>query len=345
MKKKWSAAIQIAAVYIGTVVGAGFATGKEIVEFFTQYGFIGLIGILFSGYLFIVLGSRLMVISATINATSYQELNDYLFGKTFAKVINIFMLVMLLLVCSVMLSGAGAVFSEQLLISKQIGITLTIFSTLVFLFFDSKGIFMVNTFAVPMMISFSFLLLTVSIGQPHFFEQALFIPTNEYGYKAVIAPFSYTALNLVLASAVLVPIASEVKDIPTIKLGAKLGGLFLTIIMVSSHLTLMMLPNLQEYSIPIATIMKQSISYLFGVYILVIYAEILTSIIGNVFGLQRQISQYIQWPSIIISFCIITFCSLLSLIEYKTLLNVLYPILGYFSIVFLILLWQRQVDE
>jgi len=343
MKKKWSAALQIAAVYVGTVVGAGFATGKEIVEFFTQYGFIGLVGILFSGYLFILLGSRMMVISANINATSYQELNTYLFGKTAAKFINIFMLVMLLLVCSVMLSGSGAVFSEQLLLSKHIGIFITIGLTIFFLLFDSKGIFIVNTFAVPIMISFSFLLLLFSITQPHFVEQALFIPPTDYGYKAVIAPFSYAALNLALASAVLVPIASEVKDIPTIKLGAKLGGLFLTMIMVASHLTLIMLPNVTEYSIPMATIMKQSIQFLFWIYILVIFAEILTSVIGNVFGLQRQISQYIKWPKIVICLIIISFCSLLSLVEYKTLLSILYPILGYLSIIFLVLLWQKKV--
>ncbi|MFL6516822.1 MAG: hypothetical protein ACJ8GL_01940, partial [Bacillus sp. (in: firmicutes)] len=39
MKRDWTQAFQIAAVYVGTVVGAGFATGKEIVEFFSRFGF------------------------------------------------------------------------------------------------------------------------------------------------------------------------------------------------------------------------------------------------------------------------------------------------------------------
>ncbi|MGK0698137.1 hypothetical protein ACR3I8_00415 [Priestia flexa] len=30
---KWKLTLQVAATYIGTVVGAGFATGKEIVQF------------------------------------------------------------------------------------------------------------------------------------------------------------------------------------------------------------------------------------------------------------------------------------------------------------------------
>ena len=118
MKTNWGAAFQIAAVYVGTVVGAGFATGREIVEFFSRFGFIGLIGMLMSGYILIFLGSKLMVISARINAKSYEEFNEYLFGKTFGKIINILLLFMLLGVSAVMLAGAGAVFEEQLGISK-----------------------------------------------------------------------------------------------------------------------------------------------------------------------------------------------------------------------------------
>ena len=95
-------------LYIGTIVGAGFATGKEIIEFFSQYGFIGLFGIFISGYLFIFFGIKMMVIAVRINAKSYEQLNNYLFGP-FSKLLNIFMLIMLIGVTSVMFSGAGAV--------------------------------------------------------------------------------------------------------------------------------------------------------------------------------------------------------------------------------------------
>ncbi|HZG73426.1 MAG TPA: hypothetical protein VEY51_17960, partial [Chondromyces sp.] len=58
--KNWYGGFQVAAVYIGTIIGAGFATGKEIVEFFSQYGLYGLFGMLFGGYLFISMGTKIM---------------------------------------------------------------------------------------------------------------------------------------------------------------------------------------------------------------------------------------------------------------------------------------------
>lgn len=345
MKTNWGAAFQIAAVYVGTVVGAGFATGREIVEFFTRFGFIGLVGILMSGYIFIFHGSKLMRISARIGAKSYQEFNEYLFGKFFGSIINILMLFMLLGVCAVMLSGAGAVFSEQLGLSKNIGLIVTVVLSIIVMLVGIKGLFAVNTIVVPLMIGFSFMLMIISLKLPNFLDQLLYIPYAEDGWKSVVAPFSYTALNLGLAQAVLVPVAAEIKDDQTVKWGGILGGLVLTIILLSSHFTLVMLPNIEIYEIPMAVIMKNLASGFYWIFILIIYGEIFTSVIGNLFGLERQIKTYLPLPSIVIVGFILAVSFLISLVPYGTLLSYLYPVFGYVSILFIILLWMKPLDE
>ncbi|MED1469735.1 GerAB/ArcD/ProY family transporter [Bacillus salipaludis] len=345
MKKNWTAAFQIAAVYVGTVVGAGFATGREIVEFFSRFGFFGLISILMSGYLLVVLGSKLMRIAAHINAKSYQELNEYLFGKWAGKVINIIMLVMLLGVSAVMLAGAGAVFEEQLGLSKNFGVLLTIFLSFIVMMTGTKGLFAVNSFVVPLMICFSLLLMGFSVKLPHFMDQFLFIPHVDDGWKSVVAPFSYTALNLALAQAVLVPIATEIKDDWTIKWGGILGGAALTLILLSSHFTLIMLPNLENYEIPMAIIMKQIAPFFYWIFVMVIYGEIFTSVIGNVFGLDRQLKQYVSVSTITSISGIFAISYVISMVNYGKLLSYLYPLFGYISLIFFILLWMKQLPN
>ena len=49
MKKETLKVFQIAVVFIGTIVGAGLASGKEITEFFTSFGYKSFIGIIFCG--------------------------------------------------------------------------------------------------------------------------------------------------------------------------------------------------------------------------------------------------------------------------------------------------------
>jgi len=343
VKNKWSAAIQLAAVYVGTVVGAGFATGREIVVFFSQYGFIGLLGILLSGFIFAYFGAKLMRISVKIKATSYQEVTIYLFGNIIGTIINFLLLLMLIGVCAVMFSGAGAVFEEQLGLNKSVGVIFTIVLSLLVMMVGTKGLFAVNTFVVPIMISFSFILFFLSVSLPGFFGEIFQMETVTW--KTITSPFSYTALNLALAIAVLVPAASEIGDEEAVKWGGILGGIALMMILISSHFSLIMLADVYQYSIPMATIMKNLAPQLSWVYILVIYGEIFSSVIGNIYGLERQLRSFVPLPSMVIIGGIIFVSYFISYVQYGTLLSFLYPIFGYISLVFLLFLWIKPIPK
>ncbi len=335
----------MAAVYVGTIIGAGFATGREIVEFFTRFGFIGLVGILISGYLFIFLGAKIMVKAHQIKAKSYEEFNEYLFGKWFSKFMNILMMLMLLGVTAVMLSGAGAVFEEQLEMNKQTGVLLSIFLGFIVMMIGMKGLFAVNTLVVPIMIIFNISIMLANIFEPDFIESLLKIPHADDGWKAVISPFSYAAFNLAMAQAVLVPVAAQVKDIKTVKYGGILGGILLTIILISSHFTLIMIPDVTSYEIPMAIVMKSMAGSLYGIYIFIIFGEIFTSIIGGVFGLEQQMANYWDGRRIFITLIIFVIIYLLSFFEYSQLLSYLYPLFGYLSLLFIILLWMKPSGD
>jgi uncharacterized membrane protein YkvI len=339
--KKIAGSFQIAAVYVGTVIGAGFATGREIVEFFTRFGFVGFIAILLSGYLFITMGTKIMLKSHDIKAKSFEEFNEYLFGKWFSKFMNIVMMIMLIGVSAVMLSGAGAVFQEQLLLPKQLGILLTIGLGFITMMVGIKGLFAVNTFVVPLMIVFNLFLMVYSVRNAAFLDAFLLIPHAEDGWKSVVAPFSYVAFNLAMAQAVLVPVAGEVKDRETIKYGGYLGGFFLTMILISSHITLVMIPDVTQYQIPMAVVMKSFVAGFYIIYIIIIYGEIFTSVIGGVFGLEKQLTNYWKGSSLMTFTGIFLMIYSLSFFEYSELLSYLYPLFGYMSLLFIILLWMK----
>ncbi|MGM0840970.1 MAG: YkvI family membrane protein [Bacillota bacterium] len=339
--KKLAGSFQIAAVYVGTVIGAGFATGREIVEFFTRFGFVGFIALLLSGYLFITMGTKIMLKSHDIKAKSFEEFNEYLFGKWFSKIMNIVMMIMLIGVSAVMLSGAGAVFQEQLLLPKQVGILLTIGLGFITMMVGIKGLFAVNTFVVPLMIVFNLFLMVYSVRNAAFLDAFLMIPHAEDGWKSVVAPFSYVAFNLAMAQAVLVPVAGEVKDRDTIKYGGYLGGIFLTLILISSHITLVMIPNVTQYQIPMAVVMKSFVAGFYMIYIIIIYGEIFTSVIGGVFGLEKQLTNYWKGSSLMTFTGIFLVIYSLSFFEYSELLSYLYPLFGYMSLLFIVLLWMK----
>ena len=63
MKKNIVSIFQTAAVFIGTIVGAGLASGQEITQFFSTYGYVSFWGILICGLIYIVVSSIIISIS------------------------------------------------------------------------------------------------------------------------------------------------------------------------------------------------------------------------------------------------------------------------------------------
>ena len=216
---------QVAAVYVGTVIGAGFATGKEIYEFFTQYGLYGLLGIFLSGFIFMRIGKKIMIISLHKNLKNYMEFNDWLFGKRISFFVNILFMGMLIGVTGIMMSGVGGLFEEQLGFSKIGGMVFTMFLSVVVMSWGTKGLLSINTFVVPAMILFNIVLMGVSLFHFNSVQIFLTIP-DQISWKLILSPFSYTAFNLALTQAILVPLAAEIQDENIIRKGANLGGLY-----------------------------------------------------------------------------------------------------------------------
>ncbi|PEZ03329.1 hypothetical protein CN326_18565 [Bacillus sp. AFS018417] len=342
--EQWKVAKKIAATYIGTVVGAGFATGREIVEFFTIHGTYGTIGILVSGIFFIWLGTKMMLLSSQIEAFSAQEFNKYLFGDIFGNVVNILLLLVLFGVTSVMLSGAGAVFEEQLRLPRQLGIFITILACIVIGSRGLQGVFEVNSLVVPIMMIF-----IVGLSITTFFHDATSLfnitPSENWNVKWITSPVTYVALNLSLAQSVLVPLASEVKDQKAIKWGGILGGAGLCLILLCSHLAILSVEQFYQYNIPMAEVVRRFNATFHFFFVLIIFGEVFTTLVGNVFGMTKQMQSITGWKSNIIIYFILLISYCFSYIGYSELLHMLYPVIGWISLILLPIIAFKQQQK
>lgn len=334
--KNQTAVFQIAATYIGTVIGAGFATGREIVEFFVTYGVTGLFGIFLCGVFFIWIGTKIMLLSHRNGFHSYEQLNDFLFGKKLGRIVNLFFLVILFGTTSVMAAGAGSIFHEQLGLSAQLGIFLLFGLCFLAMLKGLTGIFAVNSLVVPIMISFSLLVAFLTLGaDPGGSMENLVSSDSEPGW--LFSALMYVSLNLTLSQAVLVPLGGEVKDEGVIKRGGFWGGIGLTALLTISFFVLFQLPNVRGFDIPMAELVKAFGSFIHTLYVLVIFGEIFTTVIGNVFGLTRQIREWTRLPEQAIILFILFVCYWISQVDFSVLLSYLYRILGMIS--FLVLFY------
>ncbi|ASN06551.1 YkvI family membrane protein [Virgibacillus necropolis] len=336
----------LAATYVGTVVGAGFATGKEIVTFFSINGALGAIGIAISGLLFIVVGTKIMVISARIQAYSYQELNEYLFGSTIGKVVNIFIFLVVVCVTSVILSGAGAIFHEQLGLPYQLGVIATLLLSYIVLLKGLKGIYAINSYIVPLMIIFSlFVAGSIFNYYPHELLEQVIPDRFPEHLSWAVSPFAYSAFNLMTAQVVLVPLGKEIRDEHIIRWGGFWGGLVLFFILLASHFSLSVFPETFLHEIPMAEIVKHFGTLIHVLFLFVIYGEIFNSVVGNVFGITRQLKATfnLRYQHAVLVILLVIF--LISQAGYGKLLSVLYPLFGYIGLFFLVFLLFKKLPD
>jgi uncharacterized membrane protein YkvI len=273
---------------------------------------------------------------------SYEQLNVYLFGRKFGKIINLFFLMILLGTTSVMVAGTGSIFQEQLGWPSLLGVFIILFVCFFTVLKGLSGVFAANVLVVPIMLSFSFLVASFTLGTAPV-ESIERVAAFSSGSGWFFSAMTYASFNLATAQAVLVPLGKEINDEKALKLGGWWGGIGLTMILLMSFLVLVQLPDVFRYDIPMAEMVRVLGPFLHTFYVLVIFGEIFTTVIGNVFGLSRQIGDWLRLPVSVIVAIILAACFVISRVDFSVLLSNLYRLFGMIGFLVLVSLIIRAL--
>ncbi len=334
--------LQIAFTYIGTMVGAGFASGQEILQFFTQYGRLGTMTIVLASIILTWLGTKMMLTAKDIGAKSYEDMNTHLFGYRVGQAVSLFIWVTLFCIAAVMLAGAGSIFEEHLGLPYQLGLFVTLVASYLILLKGMNAIMAVNTIVVPVMLLFTAIVTFSNLDIPTA-GQFLTLQTETSTLKAWIAPFLYASFNLALAQAVLVPMGNQIESRNVIKWGGILGGVGIGIMLLCGHFSMSAnMPDILQFEIPMGTIVFHLGNTIQFIFLLVIFAEIFTTFIAEVYGITVQLEQRLsinpRW--IIVTILILTY--FVSLFGFKNLLSTLYPLFGMISMVWFVMMVKQR---
>ncbi|SDR95587.1 Uncharacterized membrane protein YkvI [Paenibacillaceae bacterium GAS479] len=345
MPRRSGRVLQIGFTYIGTVVGAGFATGQEILQFFTRYGQWAVLTIALSTFFFIWLGAKMMLFAGEIGAKSYEDLNKALFGPKIGQLVSYFMLVVLLGVNAVMLAGAGTIFYENWNISYQTGLVVTLIACFLMLRRGMNAILTVNSIVVPFMLLFTLILLYNTFNSPGS-DRWITMPADDSLLRIWSAPLLYTAFNLAMAQAVLVPLGAQIEDRQAIRWGSLFGGIGIGFMLLVGHIALSAhMPGVQQFEIPMGGIARQLGYAIQFIYIFLIFSEIFTTLIADIYGLALQLQQRVSIPRNLLLLIILVICYLLSQIGFGPLVSTLYPLFGLFSLGWLVLMMLKKTGK
>src|SRR5690606_2091478 len=146
--------------------------------------------------------------------------------------------------------------------------------------------------------------------------------------------------------AVLVPMGKEINSQYVLKWGGIWGGIGLGFMLLASHVALQsLMPGALELDVPMALIVKDIGFLVLVLFLLVVYGEVFTTLIGNVFGLARQIVNTFKLPEKWTVIMILLTSFVISQVGFSSLVSHLYPFFGYLGLVLLLFLALKKIPN
>ncbi|HOJ10038.1 MAG TPA: hypothetical protein PK733_05530 [Clostridiales bacterium] len=350
---------KVAATYIGTVVGAGFASGQEILQFFSVFGIKGFWGLVLVTVLFVIYGHIIMELGMYLGSTSHLKIIRYAGGKYLGPVIDFLIIFFLFGSLTAMIAGSGAIFRQQFNIPAVWGNLVMAVITAITVLTGIEGVINSISFIVPFLIVAA---LGVGIASI-FFVHPDYTHIHKVSGNGLIgswlwAAILYASYNIILSVSVLAPLGNNIQNNESIKKGALLGGVSLGATGAAIYFTLVRnLGSIIHMEVPMAFIAGE-ISHVVQVgYIIVLLAEIYTTAVGSLYGFTARI---INSDSLMNSIgssrlasltgktCIV-FTAFLAFITsrfgFSNLVSYLYPVMGYGGVILLVSLLYCKITK
>ena len=337
MKREFSKIFQIAVVFIGTIVGAGLASGQEIKEFFTSYGVSSFIGIIACGIFYIIMGSIVSKISIKYKLNSYGDVIKVVSPNLLGKITGVITTLYLISSASIILAGSGALINQFFNIPKIIGSLIMVALAIFFLLRDTDGLIEVNSFIVPTLV---ITITTITVLYFMFCKDMIsleFLTEFEPRKTGVtLSTILYAGYNTLCCLGVLVPLSNQIKKPKTMFYGIALGAIGLAGLSFAINFLLMInQPYIHQYEIPLLFVAQRFGNVVQALLLVVIWLEMFSTEVSDVYSISKTLdnSFNIEFKKAI--FIVLIIALPISRIGFSKLIGSLYPLFGMLSLVFI----------
>lgn len=339
---------KIVFVIIGTLIGAGFASGQEIYVFFFSYGIKGFIGIIISSVVMGVLIYKTLGIINKYNINSYKDLLDILIKKkkenkyfNFKNIVNLIINIFILVTFFIMIAGFGAYFEQQFGINSLVGSSILAILNFVIFLTSVKGVIKANELLVPMLIVFLVIIGFINIIDINIVKLGNYIiRTNQSNY--ILSAIIYASYNSILLIPVLITLKKYINTKKQILFISLIGTIIVILLATIIFLILIRVDvDITKLEMPAVYVVSNIFKFLEIIYGFIILGSIFTTSISLGTSFLQNVSKnkksYTQIAAIM---CITSV--LISKIGFSNLINLLYPIFGYLG---LIQIWRISLTK
>ena len=351
----WKRSLAVAASFVGIVVGAGFASGMEALQYFVAYGTNGFYGVILASVTMLFAATAFMTFGSYFLANEHNEVFYNVTSKPAAFVMDWSAVACMFSVGFVMFAGAGSNLQQSFGWPIWVGAVAMLALMLIVGRFDVDKVSSVIAWATPLLVVF------VLIGSIYSFTQ-VDVNWNEVGdyaqqevARADGTPFwwlgalNHTGLNALCGVSMALVMAGDEFDTKSTRYGGILGGVIYAVMLALLVASLLIqVESVNGADMPLLAVIDNVDPVLGFIMTWVIFLMVFNTCLGMFYALAKRLtSKHPErfYPTYAIA-CVVGFG--LSFAGFQPLVNSLYPILGYlglFVMAVMTVTYLRHRDE
>lgn len=322
--------IKTASIYAATIIGAGFASGQEIMSFFSTYEKGGFYGILLAGLLFSVIGYVVLDKIYREKINNYEELVFPLLGWGMGWVMEILVSLFMLCVFFIMIVGMGSVLSDKTAIPFSIAVPAAAILSMLGMLWGIKGIVNLSTAVTPLLI-IGIVVSGIYVIASH--DASVFSPVaalKSLNHNWLSSAINYVSYNSIMSVAVLSKLLPYLKTRRTGRIAGMAGGMILCLMtLILNTAIFKFYPEILPEELPVLVIMNKYSYALANLYSIVLWLAMYISAITSGYFFAERLSGKTGLGTVTVSASICALALPLSGLGFSSLITVVYPIFGY----------------
>lgn len=343
---------QVTLAFVGLLVGAGFATGQEVVQYFISFGTWGIAGTVVSGILMIAAGAVIIQIGSYFLAEEHRGVFRSIAHPVVSKFLDISVTLTLFAMGFVMLAGAGSTLEQQFGLPAWIGSAIMVGIVMLTGLLDVNKVTNIISAVTPLIFVavivafvYSMLQLPVDLGAMSDLAVQADSPVTPWWLSAV----NYTCLALMLGVSMSLMIGGNTPNPRVAGWGGVLGGVVYTILLIMNAVALLVnYDSVEGSDIPMLMLFETMHPMAAMGMVVVTFIMIYNTCISMFYALGRRITvnHRKRYVPVFLGTCVAGY--LVSLIGFGTLMAYVYPAIGYVGMVMVVVMfiwWFRSRSE
>ena len=283
----------IAMAFVGVVVGAGFASGQEILQFFSSFGYWGLLGGVVSGLCFTILGMAVGELSQVSVSHSFKEGLYLICGPRLGVVVDIMITFFMYAIAVVMFAGGGSLMEQQWGVPAQYGSIAVMLITVLIVFLRVDRVMAFIGSVTPFLVLMMIFLCIYSWNTRDLPLEELDVIAHTKPQGAghwLVGSLLYVSYNMVVGAPFLMIAGAQATSRRNALLGGLVGGLLLgfLIVLISAGV-FGRIDTIGSAALPMLMLATEQSKLLGTIMSVVIFAMILTTSVGVLYSFSARI--------------------------------------------------------